>query len=892
MKIHFSIEYKTQWGEEIRVQLSLIANNGKSHSSEIALTTTDGTLWEKELDTASDNFDRAEYRYAMYSDGKLVWTEWELAPHIIYFTNAANHYIADDLWRSIPENLPLFSSAYSDSIAPHKADSPLSYFNQTLQLRVLEPRLRADEHLAVTGNIPQLGNWQTPVRLTPVALQEWAINIDASLIYYPVEYKYVIVDNDNNIIQWEDGTNRLIKSIHLMDKQIWQKADMQPSFNISKWKCAGVVMPVFSLRSENSYGIGDFGDLKNFTVWAAKAGMHAVQILPINDTTMDGSWMDSYPYNAISIYALNPIYCDLTAVGRLDDRLKMEKFMIWQQEINHLPQMDYEQVFKLKNEYLKLIYEQNGEKVLATTGFKKFFSANSEWLVPYAAFCYLRDKHKTPVFWEWKEHSVYNKKEIDKLTAKKSESYKDIAFHYYIQYQLHLQMLDVRNTAHEHGVVIKGDIPIGISLTSVEAWTEPHYFNLNSQAGAPPDDFSANGQNWGFPTYNWEVMEADGCSWWVKRFKKMADYFDAFRIDHVLGFFRIWDIPSHSVHGLLGQFSPSLPMTVREIESYGVHFDPELMTRPYITEEMLKDIFDYKVEMIKLLYLDKREDGRYNLKPEFDTQRKIQAAFWHKTDEDNCNVRDGLYSLVSEVLFIADRLNPTMYHPRISAYNSFIYKSLTESERKFFDHLYDDYYYHRHNQFWYDEAMKKLPMLTQATRMLVCAEDLGMVPECVAWVMEQLRILSLEIQTMPKAFGIEFGKLQNNPYRSVSTISTHDMPTMRQWWEEDQQRAQRFYNNALYKDGKAPETLPGWLCEEIVNQHLFSPSMLCLLSLQDWLSIDENLRNPDTMSERINIPANPRHYWRWRMHMTIEQLMQADEYNTKVRELIERANRK
>ena len=111
-------------------------------------------------------------------------------------------------------------------------------------------------------------------------------------------------------------------------------------------------------------------------------------------------------------------------------------------------------------------------------------------------------------------------------------------------------------------IVLKGDIPIGNQpQTALEAWTEPHYFNLDGQAGAPPDDFSINGQNWGFPTYNWDVMEKDGYRWWMKRFQKMAEYFDAYRIDHILGFFRIWEIPMHAVHGLLGQFDPSLPMS-------------------------------------------------------------------------------------------------------------------------------------------------------------------------------------------------------------------------------------------------------------------------------------------------------------------------------------------
>ena len=217
---------------------------------------------------------------------------------------------------------------------------------------------------------------------------------------------------------------------------------------------------------------------------------------------------------------------------------------------------------------------------------------------------------------------------------------------------------------------------------------------------------------------------------------------------------------------------------------------------------------------------------------------------------------------------------------------------LSEEERQRFWNLYNDYFYRRNNHFWYQEAMKKLPRLTQATRMLCCAEDLGMVPDCVPWVMNELRILSLEIQSMPKDPAVKFGHLSRNPYRSVCTISTHDMATLRQWWDEDEARTQEYYNTMLYRSGAAPHPLPGWLAKDIVSRHLTSPSMLCLLSLQDWLSLSEKYRLADANAERINIPANPRHYWRYRMHLTIEQLLQADDLNNELQELIVSSGRK
>ena len=472
-----------------------------------------------------------------------------------------------------------------------------------------------------------------------------------------------------------------------------------------------------------------------------------------------------------------------------------------------------------------------------------------------------------------------------------SVDYPHIALYYYIQFHLHLQLVADTKYAREHGVVLKGDIPIGISRNSVEAWTEPYYFNLNGQAGAPPDDFSVNGQNWGFPTYNWDVMEKDGYRWWMKRFQKMSEYFDAYRIDHILGFFRIWEIPMHAVHGLLGQFIPSIPMSREEIESYGLPFREEYLI-PYIHESFLGQVFGPHTDYVKQTFLLPAETpGVYHMKPEFTTQREVESFFAGKNDENSLWIRDGLYTLISDVLFVPDTKEKDKYHPRIGIQRDFIFRSLNEQEQNAFNRLYDQYYYHRHNEFWRQQAMKKLPQLTQSTRMLVCGEDLGMIPDCVSSVMNDLRILSLEIQRMPKNPMHEFGYLNEYPYRSVCTISTHDMSTLRGWWEEDYLQTQRYYNTMLGHYGTTPTVATPELCEEVVRNHLKSNSILCILSLQDWLSIDGKWRNPNVQEERINVPANPRNYWRYRMHLTLEQLMKAEELNDKIRELIKYTGR-
>ena len=721
---------------------------------------------------------------------------------------------------------------------------------------------------------------------------EWVATIPAKDLDFPLEYKFVAVNAENgDVEEWEAGENRELYISDLRNGEIYLTREMEVRFSSMSRRIAGTAIPVFSLRSEGSFGVGDFGDLKKLIDWAEQTHQQAVQILPINDTTITNTWMDSYPYNSISIYAFHPMYIDLRQLGKLKDKQAEATYEQKRLELNALPQIDYEAVNNAKRAYIRLMFEQNGKKVLASADFKKFFKENEHWLLPYAAFSHLRDLYGTPDFSQWPEHQVYDSKKIATMCVPESTCYNDIAFYYYIQYHLHIQLLDAGNYARRKGIIFKGDIPIGISRNSVEAWIEPYYFNMNGQAGAPPDPFSAKGQNWGFPTYNWDVMEQDNYLWWQKRFRKMAEYFTAYRIDHILGFFRIWEIPSHSVHGLLGQFVPALPMGVDEIQSFGLHFQKDFMTRPFINEDILWRMFGEKAYYVKENFLKHSHDDIWEMKPEFDTQRKVEAWFKGKTDEESINLKEGVYALISNVLFVPDRKNPSTYHPRITVQSDFIYERLNEQEKDAFNRLYNHYYYQRHNQFWYGEAMKKLPILTQCTSMLVCGEDLGMVPDCVPWVMEQLQILSLEIQRMPKNPEHEFGHLWEYPLRSVCTISTHDMATLRGWWEEDPELTARYYNHVLGHWGEVPATAPGEVCEEIIRQHLQCPSLLAILSFQDWLSMDEELRYPDANAERINVPANPRHYWRYRMHLTLEELMKSHKFNEKMRGMIDETNR-
>ena len=808
MKVQFNVEYQTSFGEDLVLNILPAEQDGKL--TQHKMTTLDGCHWFVEITKNPKPGTFIDYYYSLRRGDDELRHEWLVEPHRLEFAaQKGARYMVYDHWIDIPEDAYMYSSALTDCIMANQRElSTTTEYERTVRLKVRAPQIRIGEQLAIVGACDALGNWDVNKALPMFEHEyhEWVVSLDAAQLPQTFEFKFAMLGIEQPV--WEDGANRTISLVDIAPGEVLVYELPQVYLPLYPWKGAGTVIPIFSLRSEGSFGVGDFGDLKKMVDWADKTNQRILQVLPINDTNMTGCWQDSYPYNAISIYALHPQYTDFRQLPTIKDEAKRAAFETLRLELNALPQIDYERMFKAKMDYLRELFAQEWKKVKATKDYKQFFDDNKEWLVPYAQFCVNRDKYGSAVFSEWPEE----------VKNQKPKANSEQEFWYYVQYNLDRQMHAAHEYARGHRVILKGDIPIGISRDGVEAWVEPKYFNLNGQAGAPPDPFSADGQNWGFPTYNWDEMLKDGCQWWVRRFRKMAQFFDAYRIDHVLGFFRIWEIPMPAKSGLEGQFAPALGLSREEIEGYGIYGHDDL--------------------------------------------------------------------------FLVDHKRSDRWHPRIAVQYQEPYQRLNDGEKYNFNRLYNDYFYRRNNQFWYQEAMKKLPRLTQATRMLCCAEDLGMVPDCVPWVMNELRILSLEIQSMPKDDKVRFGHLSRNPYRSVCTISTHDMPTLRQWWDEDIERTQDYFNSMLHRGGAAPHPLPGWLAKDIVSRHLTSPSMLCLLSLQDWLSIDERLRLPDANGERINIPANPRHYWRYRMHLTIEQLLKENEFNETIKTLINQSGRK
>ncbi len=668
--------------------------------------------------------------------------------------------------------------------------------------------------IVLVGQGNKLGDWQPTqgIELVCEKLPTWGVPAKLK-IEENTPYKFVIMEGEN-VIAWEEGDNR----VWIDKNNDLGKFRGLPNFFV---RMAGTVIPVSSIRSKGCEGIGDYVAMGEMAQWAASTNLRVIQTLPINDTTLTHTPGDSYPYNAISIFALNPLYIRISAISKKVDVSELI-------ELNHNSTVDFQKVDLLKWTLLREAYTLNGKRTLGSKEFKSFFEENKHWLGSYAAFSLLRDKYSTADYSAWE--APYNQYSPEAEKALLLQYSDEAEFYYFLQFHADKQLRKAHAKARSLGVAFKGDIPIGVSRHSVEVWKEPHLFNLNAQAGAPPDAFSTNGQNWGFPTYNWHAMSADGYAWWKRRFKKMADYFDMYRIDHILGFFRIWEIPVPQRSGLMGHFSPSLPLSKEELSSWGLPMYEE----------------------------------RYMGKDEAD----------------------------KNTLFVRDRVYTDMYHPRIAAQFTQRYANvLDDYEKEKYNAIYTNYFYHRHNDFWAGGALCKLPELINATSMLCCAEDLGMIPDCVSWVLKELQVATLEIQRMPKDPHQIFASTADYPYGCVAATSTHDMSTLREWWEEDRGRAQQFYNEVMGWWGNAPANATTEVCEWIIKAHLDSAAMAVILPWQDLMSIDEQLRLHDAAGERINVPSNPKHVWNYRMHLSVEELRKSRKLNNALKTLIEKSGR-
>ncbi|GAA3945048.1 4-alpha-glucanotransferase [Hymenobacter algoricola] len=905
MILRFTLPFRTTWGQRLVVCGSVPALGAwrLDHALSLHYQPAAG-LWTQEISLPDEPAGTVEYKYILL-DERTGSQDWEWGPNraIDYDGRQFGRLVLEDYWRpAAQDGHELHTAAFTKALmrrpAPTQAAPKAARLaDSVVRFQLAAPRVDTDHQLCVLGSDPALGAWDArkAVVLADTDYPTWTADVALEHPDRTTQYKYGVWDpRKKKIVHLETGDDRVIPA-SAERRTLRVLADENFRYPTGSWRGAGVALPVFALRSRRGLGVGEFPDLQLLVDWAVRTGLKLVQILPINDTTATHTWVDSYPYAAISVFALHPQYLNLDAIAELADAADRAELARLRDEFNGRDFVDYEPVMTAKWAFLKKLYRQEKAKFLADPAFHAFREEQQAWLVPYAAFCALRDQFGTADFAQWPTE-FQTPRNLATFVDESQPDFDDVGLHFFTQFHLDKQLLAAVEYARQRGVVLKGDLPIGIYRHSVDAWTQPELYHMDQQAGAPPDDFSTTGQNWRFPTYNWERMAQDGYTWWKQRMSHLARYFDTLRIDHILGFFRIWEMPAHSVEGLLGHFSPALPLSRHEIEQRLGWFDYGRLCEPYIRWHMLTAIFKDQAEAVKHEFLQDVGYGAFLLREGYRTQREIEAAFEQKlaaepgTAEHLTWLRTGLYQLCNEVLFVPT--GPDEYHPRITVDKSYSFRELNDQDRPRMADIYNDFFYRRHEDFWREQGLLKLPPVRYATDMLICGEDLGMVPASVPGVMKALGMLGLNIQRMPADPKTEFGHPNAAPYLSVVSPGSHDMSTVRGWWEEDPQRTQRFFETILGHWGEgAPYHCEPWVAREITVQHLHSPAMWAIFPLQDLLAMDPQLRRGNALDEQINVPANPQHFWKYRLHLPLEELVQAASFNDQVQQLVNESGR-
>ncbi|XP_058079209.1 4-alpha-glucanotransferase DPE2 [Magnolia sinica] len=904
VNLSFRLPYFTQWGQSILISGSepLLGSWNVKQGLPLSPFHQGGELiWCGRI-AVPISFG-CEYSYYLVDNNRNV-LRWEAGKkrRVVLPEGIQEGEVVElhDLWQTASE--ALFSrSAFKNVIFncgrdlnPEKAPGAFSnnlvqQDSLVVQFKISCPRIDEKTSVCVVGCSIHLGKWnaQDGLKLSYVGEYLWQADCVVQKAELPIKYKYCQIDKAGDV-SLEVGPNREL-AVDSTPESPGYIALSDGMFRETPWKGAGVAVPMFSIRSNDDLGVGEFLDLKLLVDWAVDSGFHLVQLLPVNDTSVHGMWWDSYPYSSLSVFALHPLYLRVQALSEnMPEDIKQE--ILKEKERLDGKDVDYEATMAAKLSIAKKIFDIEKDAILASTSFQKFFSENEEWLKPYAAFCFLRDFFETSDHTQWGRFGHYSKEKLEKLVSKDSLHYDVIRFHYYIQFHLYQQLSEAAAYARRKKVVLKGDLPIGVDRNSVDTWVYPNLFRMNTSTGAPPDYFDKNGQNWGFPTYNWEEMSKDNYAWWRARLTQMSKYFTAYRIDHILGFFRIWELPEHAITGLLGKFRPSIPLSQEELEREGI-WDFDRLSRPYIQQEFLQEKFGAFWTVIASNFLNEYQKNFYEFKEECNTEKKIlsklklsaERSLWLEKED---KIRSDLFDLLKNIVLIRDPEDPRKFYPRFNLEDTSSFKDLDDHSKNVLKRLYYDYYFYRQEDLWRQNALKTLPILLNSSDMLACGEDLGLIPSCVHPVMQELGLIGLRIQRMPSEPGLEFGIPSQYNYMTVCAPSCHDCSTLRAWWEENEERRHSFYRTIVGSNDEPPARCVPDVVYFILQQHFDAPSMWAIFPLQDLIALKEEYTTRPAVEETINDPTNPKHYWRFRVHVTLESLAEDTDLKGAIKDLV------
>lgn len=476
------------------------------------------------------------YRYAVVDEALNV-IKWANETHCVNLPSSLEDGSIIEIYdewmdNSHPANI-LATCAFTKVILPNRPQvlsgslkrNHSSVNEAIVRFQVWDWEVQDGQEICVTGGVSQLGNWQMQqvLRMTQSKRACWEAEISVPLNAFPVTYKYAVGKQGDEHLLLEHGESR-IAALPITENSRAPAMLIQHDGYFRRerrWRGAGVAIPVFSLRSNDSIGCGEFADIPLLAKWCADVGLNILQILPVVDTSVSNSWRDSYPYSSLCVCALHPMYLRLSLLA--DDFTQEIK-----EDIEHartaldLPEVDYEATMEAKLRIARAVFTSCGQETLQSDEYQIFWEENKDWLRPYSVFCFLRDLFGTSEHWKWGVFSKPTPEVLNRISGESTEWHQTIKFHCYLQFHLHRQLKSASLTAAGLKVALKGDLPIGVDKRSVDTWLTPHLFRMNKSTGAPPDYFDPKGQNWGFPTYNWEEMAVDDYRWWKRRLLHMS----------------------------------------------------------------------------------------------------------------------------------------------------------------------------------------------------------------------------------------------------------------------------------------------------------------------------------------------------------------------------------
>ena len=640
----------------------------------------------------------------------------------------------------------------------------------------------------------------------------------------------------------------------------------------------GTAIPVGALKTADSCGVGEFLDLIPFADFCKKAGLKLIQLLPVNDTGTESS-----PYSALSAFALHPLYISLKSLPEVEGKEELLKEITkLQKKYEKLPRFQYRELRRKKLELLQKIFESEKEKIISSSELSKWIK-NNPWIQVYSIFMQKKEKKHEASWKEWGEAQP-TKKELDDLWKDKKNQDGNL-FYAWVQMRLDEQFAKASKYAQSLGIKLKGDIPIMMNEDSCDAWAFPEYFNDEMRAGSPPDGPNPVGQNWGFPIYNWDNLKKDDYSWWKNRLIQASKYYQVYRIDHVLGFFRIWATPQRESTAMLGWTQPFEPITTDELHNLGFSDDRiTWLSVPHVPTNQIEAVNngDYLgTHGILAKIMDRiGNEEMWRFKPEIKGEKDI----WASDIPDNVKPRLAEFWRNRALVKVADGL----YSPLWTYHSTTAWQSLSDDEKYRLGQLIVTKY-SRMEVLWEEQARTLLGDLTSCTDMVACAEDLGSNPESLPRVLNDLSILSLRVVRWSRnwnAPGEPYYQFGEYPYLSVTTSSVHDSSTARLWWLKEGD-AWDFYRTFPGDSDVQPGSYNSKTARYLLSKMAESNSVFCIHPLQDFLGLVEDYFDENPDNERVNIPGSVNEFnWTYRLPVTIEKLIKNKELISEINNIV------